>query len=673
MVNDIDKLKCQVDFYASLDMKYTEFFYDYSQEEANNIYVESFRKSSHKKYTHLLKTFFSDVLSFQSKRNNIGLICDLYFLPVLLVVKDSTGLGSFWKLNHPEKISYETLQKNTCFNTFVNTFVDRYVDKSDIEKNIIDLDNNSLYTQLFLEYSNSNDLKDTNIDDLSNVQHNFKDMISHTIYQYDKAVVKEAESKDYGSFKSFKLDYHDDSKELDIDLFAVFHITNLRKSQDNDVKLCELDCNEISDDNVIHECLDRTFKKLFVIALLLEKFVRADEHKEQVERSKDDVSRFSNIRKPLQEIITKLSQTTKLISFVDRQLNPAWISLLNISKHEYVSKIFRRNAMIDYRDKNGTVKTFLGIHNFEDEYSSSAHNRFLDDVRDYFQHLTELIDMNEDLAKIRKDPDLWTERCDMLMLIAAVISEQENYENKYRFIKFVKHVIFDIQDNNKKITYLQILFYVLMSCRNVNFKIGHHVKSVMHDPSTLNGLMKFLDNQIVVDMLDNYKILREGQNPSYPNVKLCGNVSPAEFCEAVAGLIGEELQDVPGQNKSVTLKNDPVGIISLGPHSDHLAIIVKCKGSFPPDSILRVGDDDDSIYHGMRSSLRIIEKALDVRRKFVNFKMCETQSCYHPFVFFQYKDENSNDATTIRIIIGDIFSRHVNYTLNDFEVQTGAA
>lgn len=660
---DIDR--CHKFLLKALDEQFTEFYLKYTQEESNSIYTTNYELD--KPYTHLIKTFFTDMLSFQSERNNIStgfsnIACHLNFLPVVLIIKDDKKQGAFWKLNKPDAIS-----KGTNISNFMETFYKNYINKTAIEEALI-----YLKTGKFLKLMNVETISDISIDkDLEAMKERHwgevADKAITTIHQLELELGKAKKTSKDNTYWPCRLEYNEPKADKKIELLVVFYVSNF-----NGTNTCSITCKR--QDPFIKESLVRLFRKIFYIGLQLEKNVIASQEHEQWIAASGKEALFTKIHAPLKKIIDNLTNTEVLVRYVDRQLNPPWTGILNLSQYKKVGYIFKKNQPISYENDEGKQVPFQGIHDFETHYIKHDHKDFIDGTKNYFLSLIKAVkkDFKEDEDGSKNEDDILT------LLFKLLADSRLTDRDKYYFLRFVKLIIYDIQDNDKSLTFLQIITYTLLGLASKTGGITYHVNNntttIKPNLMTVNGMKELMETKLYKGTIINkaYLEVHKGKTSNkHPTVKLSGSISPGEFCAALAGLIGEELQG-EGKSKSVTFIS--ISVVSLG-KGKHIGITIECSGQFDNNSSVRKIDDDndskDEVYHGMRSTLKTIEKAVGAKRKFFEHEPKNLADSYHPFAFFCHK-EVSGPVTTIRIILGDIFSSHCSYQISDFvKIESG--
>ena len=385
--------------------------------------------------------------------------------------------------------------------------------------------------------------------------------------------------------------------------------------------------------------------------------IKRKEIKNTEKKAESDVklALFDRIQSPLKNVIDSMRNNSNLLMYIDRQINPPWQACLNLSQAEKVIKIFDKSVSISYDDN----KELKGIHDFETVYDklSEDNKNKLKLYPEYFKWLVKIISSSKDLDFPDEDA-----RLDIVELIYWSLFDAED-SKKYDILRFLKTITYDVKDVNKRIKFPQILFYSLLGLKrttpdgSISFYLNNDKVLLTLSPNTLNGLNYFLSKWNTM-----YKTNDDKFGDIMPTVKLFGNISPGEFCGALAELIGEELH---GEGKEVTFSN--ANIVPLG--NEHIGITINCDGVFPEDSIIRKVDDDrgEILYQGMRTTLKTIERSVGVQRKFVKSKPKDLTDCYHPFVLFC-----NENKTTIRIVLGDIFSKHCNYTIGNFDKGVNA-
>jgi|GEM_PF-5720636 len=359
---------------------------------------------------------------------------------------------------------------------------------------------------------------------------------------------------------------------------------------------------------------------------------------------------FDRIHAPLNQVIEDMRKSNSLLMFIERQINPPWQSFPGLSKISDFNKIFDPSAEI----KVGS-DTYYGLHDYLAKYEELS-NSTKENLKGIYQYLIKLIFPSK---PPRKDKN------NVFSAIKSIFLRAKNSQ-KYECLKFLKFITYDSSDPSKPLNFVQILFFILLSLKwkprkqgNVKFMIsGNWVQGTLR--SGKDGLLDFLNGDLWKETsrgLTSIKsFLKDAKTINVsPTVALEGNISPGEFCSALARLVSEELQ---GEK---LVKVSDIYLASLG-EGRHIGITIKCLGTFEENSLIREESvKDEFLFHGLRNALLTIEKAVDSKRKFNPIEPTDLNKFYYPFSIFE-----STGKTIFRIVLGNIYNPFCEYSTESF-------
>lgn len=355
---------------------------------------------------------------------------------------------------------------------------------------------------------------------------------------------------------------------------------------------------------------------------------------------------YKRISKPLETIINTIKPISSTMYYIERQINPPYKSFLNLSKNEEVMKIFNDSAKMSYdNNTNGDEVIFNGIHavNEPDEgFSIKSHKNFVVHLHFYLKKL--IIDFPESNGETTQD---------ILQILSEVYNKGSlDNGNSKRYLKkvfnyyyWLKLIAYDIADRTKQLHFTQLLVYISLGMRSGELGYWYASKEVKSDKAfNFKGQEGF-------NTFFNLDIWKQTIEDKLPKVLLSNSVTPAEFLGAIAELVGTEL--TTGPNRSVILNR--VNIVSVN-EEKNIAVTIECNGHFSKDSLdILLSDDDDGLYHGLRSNLKTICKTMDIsifRHKKESPANVDIEHYFYPFVVFSW-NKNDKDKTTFRIVLGD--------------------
>ena len=363
---------------------------------------------------------------------------------------------------------------------------------------------------------------------------------------------------------------------------------------------------------------------------------------------------FNVIHDPLKEIINTIQPISQKLNYINRQITPTFKSYLDISNTDEFVKIFDCHASLNYHTDGDSVINFNGIHELSNpelgfRYTDEKHIQFVIHLCNYFKYIkhTSSPHPNNKISSSLHSQDVISILSKVYHINDVHQITQEYLDQVYNYFFWFKHITYDVSDQNKQISFIQLFVYLLLGKQsNVYYFVSDDCYG--YHQNTFKSVDEF-ENFFISPIWD---VCRTPDNA--PKVKLKNLTQPGLFLGSLAELLLSELKH--GRNKTVVCEEVYISAVN---DKNNIVISLDCSGQFEMDVLqsLKLVEPTDSLYHGLRSSIHIICQALGVLHfQHFNYNPVNVpiEDCFFPFTIFSYGSESNNLRTCVRLILGDM-------------------